>query len=252
MILQKKKSFLFGRLGNKDNDIKYFINYLPSDCKKVVEPFGGSFAVIRRVYVDDKYAKFVNDTDVNLYEIYKNPDEYLKSVKHFNKVASEHKNEKGHVVYKKFLENWKEDNIHFKNYLLGNSIVRGTNVKCLKKIDHEENIKFIKKINFTQKNYLDVIKEHQYDKDAFIFLDPPYLFSDNSSYYSQNEETDMTRILVELLNIYQDKKTKCKLMLVINNLYLTKYLFKDYVKTTYDKIYQISKKKQNHLVICNY
>ena len=35
--------------------------------------------------------------------------------------------------------------------------------------------------------------------DAFIFLDPPYLFSDNSAYEAQKKDTDMTQIIVDIL-----------------------------------------------------
>ncbi len=69
------KSHLIARIGSKTNDIKYFNHLLPLDVKKVVEPFGGSFAVIRDVYTDNKYKKYVNDNDEILNHIYNKLDD---------------------------------------------------------------------------------------------------------------------------------------------------------------------------------
>ena len=40
------------RIGSKQNDLKHFKHLLPLDVETVVEPFGGSFAVIKFVYKD--------------------------------------------------------------------------------------------------------------------------------------------------------------------------------------------------------
>ena len=45
---------------------------------------------------------------------------------------------------------------------------------------------------------------------------------------------------------------KCKIMLIINKLDILVYLFKDYIKGEYERIYQLSKKKAVHLIITNY
>ena len=59
------------RLGNKQNDIKYFSQFLPLDVKTVVEPFGGSFAVIKHFYKDiNTYDFHINDADENLFCMY--------------------------------------------------------------------------------------------------------------------------------------------------------------------------------------
>ena len=69
-----RQNILFGRFGNKTNDIKHFKHLLPLDVKIVVEPFGGTFAVTRIIYNDDKYVNYVNDNDETLYYIYKNSE----------------------------------------------------------------------------------------------------------------------------------------------------------------------------------
>ena len=52
------------RTGNKQNDIKFFKHLLPLDVNTVVEPFGGSFSVIKHFYIDvNKYKSHINDLD---------------------------------------------------------------------------------------------------------------------------------------------------------------------------------------------
>jgi hypothetical protein len=57
------------------------------------------------------------------------------------------------------------------------------------------------------------------DEEAFLFLDLPYLYSDNSNYASQIRDTDMTQIVVDIIEFL--KTCKCKVMLVINKLNLS-------------------------------
>ena len=50
MIYMGKTINIIRRLGNKETDIKFFKHLLPLDAKTVVEPFGGTFAVIKHFY----------------------------------------------------------------------------------------------------------------------------------------------------------------------------------------------------------
>ena len=60
----------------------------------------------------------------------------------------------------------------------------------------------------------------------------------------------MTQIVVDISEYL--RVCKCKVMLVINKLNILSYLFSDYIKVEYEKIYQLGKKKAMHLIICNY
>jgi site-specific DNA-adenine methylase len=110
----------------------------------------------------------------------------------------------------------------------------------------------LKNYEFHNEDYLKIMEDHRKDKNAFIFLDPPYLFSDNRSYRPNKEGEDMTSIIIHLSKLMKDKKTKAKIMLVINKLDIVKYFFKDFNIFEYEKIYQVGKKKSIHLVITNY
>ncbi len=250
---------LFGRLGNKTNDIKFFVQYLPKEINKVIEPFGGTFAVSRICYRDDKYKKIVNDNDKTLYSIYTKPEEYAKLVIKMNNHAKNNRFENSKSVnFKEFMKSVENDKTIKKDsdmfqYYKKDKVIRGSLVKVLStELNFKEQIKFMKKIKFTCSNYLDLLNSHYQDENAFIFLDPPYLFSDNSQYLSQNIDADCTDILCEVLDIFKNENTKAKIMLIINDMKIIRYLFKNYVKDIYERVYQLSKKKTTHLIITNY
>ena len=103
---------------------------------------------------------------------------------------------------------------------------------------------------FTNEDYINIFNKYKNDEKAFIFIDPPYLFSDNSRYFPQNEFKDMTSIIIDILELL--KTAKCKVMLIINKLNILEYLFKDFIRGEYIKTYSLTKKKMKHLIITNY
>ena len=97
-------------------------------------------------------------------------------------------------------------------------------------------------------------------------MDPPYVDSFNADYNSyagksHDEEMniiDNTQIYIDLLDVL---KYKCKVLISINDCALTRYLYKDYIKSNYNHIYQTAhmknitdKKKRNTnvLIISNF
>lgn len=254
-----RQNSLIKRLGNKTNDIKFFRELLPLDVKNVVETFGGSFAVIRNVYQDDKYKKFVNDLDNDLYLIYTNYNDYKDYTIKMNDILLKYAiNNYRHTDNNKILEDTdfiENKKSKFYDYWASNNIVKGIIFKTLKNIDDDtlsNEIKIINNITFTNQDYKINLLNHIYDPDTFIFLDPPYLFSDNSSYIPQTENTDSTNIIIDILKLFEDRHVKCKIMLIINDLAIIRYLFKTFIKGSYKRIYQMGKKQMNHLIICNY
>jgi site-specific DNA-adenine methylase len=239
---------LIQRTGSKTNDIKYFIDYLPVNVKNVVEPFGGSFAVIRDVYSDKKYKKYVNDADDNLYYIYKHPNELIKAFEAWNIINDK----KIFATKKKEIFMKTKFNEAVKKIVIDSSIVRGliTNSKNLE--DADKDIKFMKTINFTNDDAFKIIDKFKYKSNSFIFLDPPYLFSNNETYNPQKDDPDNTDFYIKFYNILKDKSVKAKIMLIINDLKVLRWIFQDFIVGDYEKIYQASKKKTKHLIITNY
>ena len=239
------------RIGSKQNDIKYFSNLLPLDVETVVEPFGGSFAVSKFFYKDiNKYKFHINDLDESLFYIYTHYQEYLQHLTTINDLYDtldcEYKGKQLKVCIDELNINY-----NFKRYIINNFIIRGVMFKPLNNKNFDENEKQILNNSlFTNEDYMNIFNKYKDDDKAFLFLDPPYLFSDNSNYIPQNVDNDMTMILVDILNFIET--CKCKVMLVINKLNIIEYVFKNYIKGEYFKTYQLSKNKMKHLMITNY
>jgi len=244
------------RLGNKTTDIKYFKHLLPNTPDNIVEPFGGSFAVIRNCYDYPEYNKFVNDNDEILYSIYTNPEAYKNLCIEANNLCLENLNDKGYCIYnnvinqinsmqydKKFIEYWKQCHI-----------VHGSNVKVTKNIMLDKSIQQLRNINFSCVDWYNYTVDHAKNENTFIFLDPPYLFSDNSQYSQckRRENCDVTDIIYKILEIFKNPLTKAKMMLIINDMKIIRWLFDGYIRGEYKKIYQMSKREDKHLIICNY
>jgi site-specific DNA-adenine methylase len=218
---------LISRLGNKDNDMKHIKSYFPLDetYNMVIEPFGGSFAVIRNIIAEhsDKKTYYVNDNDEILYAIYSNPEIYKQLLIDANNICLQNLDENVNCVYsntmplinalpydKKMLEYWKQS-----------KIIRGVKIKYNKTgVNVDKSLELMQNINFSSVDWFEYTKEHAKNEKAFIFLDPPYLFSDNSSYSQckRKENCDVTDILYKVLDIFKHKNTKAKIMLIINNL----------------------------------
>jgi site-specific DNA-adenine methylase len=241
---------IINRIGSKTNDIKSFVQYLPLDVEIIVEPFAGSFSVSKCFYKDvEKYEFHINDLDETLFFIYNNFEEMINIYKKLLKIF----NERYINNYKEFHKYFKEleMNEHIKTYINNSYFVRGSLFKTLKKFNpNPYEIDILMDSKKTNLNYKDIFNEYQFNEKAFLFLDPPYLFSDNSGYKPQINKNDMTLIIVDILDLL--KNSKCKILLIVNKLDILVYIFKDYIKGEYEKIYQLSKTKAVHLIITNY
>jgi site-specific DNA-adenine methylase len=252
------KYFLFGRLGNKTNEIKNFKMHFPNidSITTVVEPFGGSFAVIRCHYINEKKKFHVNDTDDKLFDVYKNYIKYGELTNQLAEITDTCLNDNNNIDYRMFLEEVKKSNIDLNSNLykfwINTKLIKGRYLtNCIKR-DFTDSYEIMKKINFTCVDYKDVFLKYQKDKKAFLFVDPPYLFSDNSSYNPCNDDEDTTSIIVFLKNFLEDKKTKCKVMIIVNELAILRDIFSKFYKSSYGKTYGISRKKMKHMIITNY
>ena len=78
------KNIYFIRMGNKQNDIKFFEHLLPyKNINTIIEPFAGTFAVIRNCYYDKKYKRIINDNDkewIKLLKYIKNKPSYINNL----------------------------------------------------------------------------------------------------------------------------------------------------------------------------
>jgi site-specific DNA-adenine methylase len=158
------------------------------------------------------------------------------------------------LTTKKKIEKFNELGLNEKinNFIIDTQVVRGCLSNNKNVDDMGEELKLISKINFSNVDAFELIDKFKTDKDAFIFLDPPYLFSNNATYQTQQEQQDMTDYYAKFYDVLKDKKTKAKIMLIINDLKILRWIYKDFLKGDYNRIYQASKKKMKHLIITNY
>ena len=84
-----------------------------------------------------------------------------------------------------------------------------------------------------------------YDKDkTLIYLDPPYLFEDNSFY---KDISSITIFYETIINLFKTNKT----IFIHSYNFLLNYVFKEYTFMIYEKKYRISNKILNHIVYYN-
>ena len=143
-----------------------------------------------------------------------------------------------------------------------------TTKKIILKEISEPWINFLKKAKITNNDFREIMNKYKNNNNAFLYLDPPYMDSYNGGYSSFNSKTynddlsiiDNTEMYIFILEFLND--CKCKILFSINNCALTKYLYKDFIKEDYNKIYQSThinttnttnkKKHTNVLIISNF
>ena len=113
-------------------------------------------------------------------------------------------------------------------------------------------LKFLNDTKITNKDYKEIFNEYKDNDKAFLYLDPPYMDSYNAGYNSFQGAThdkdlkiiDNTQMYVDLLDILENGK--CKVLFSINDCAITRFLYKSFIKETYNHMYATT-----HLNILN-
>ena len=180
------------RIGSKQNDIKYFKHLLPVDVETVVEPFAGSFAVIKYFYTDiNKYKFHINDIDKILYYMYIHFEDLInmkiRLSNLYDEICIANPKYIKEISFKPNVENM-EMHDYLKQYVLDNMFIRGCKFKGVKGQNYNEAEKeILKHALITTVDFIEVLSKFHDDNIAFLFLDPPYLFSNNKTNIPQNE-----------------------------------------------------------------
>ena len=240
------------------NDLKYFKHLVPAGAKTIVEPFCGSCAMTLTLFADHaKYKYHFNDLDPHLFAVLSNVHGYLEFkadvIQIYNDFNRDHSGESTDR-HPNLAKLWKSTvqsiDSPFTNFYVNEKFIRSALFKISKDNPDMNHVAIFEKATKTHEDYKIVMEQYRWDEEAFVFLDPPYLFSDNSGYYPQNDDSDMTDIIVFILDFFAS--CSCKVMLIINDLKILRYLFRDHIKGDYMRTYQIGKKKARHLIIANY
>lgn len=263
-------NFYFQYKGGKRCEVKYIDKYINEEfmkgIKTIVEPFCGSCAFSLDYYIKKGYNLnyHVNDIDeylINfLHEVkkkgFKPFVQYLKQVnfdepdkdirrKNINKFL-ESKSPYDYYVYK----------MVNKPYYVGET--NKEYIKNYKDGKFKKSDQFFKNANLTSHDYKTIFEQYKDDSTALLFIDPPYFDSVNNLYdinkYSKRlygrEIPDNTQMFIDILELL--KNCKCKVVGITNSNAIMNYLYKPYIKETFGKLYQMTKKKTEHILFTNF
>ena len=115
-------------------------------------------------------------------------------------------------------------------------------------------------------SYINILNKFKNDEKALIFLDPPYLDSFNSYYTNYNDHRDEDGSLIDNTKMYEDigdllENNKSKVITIMNDIALIRYVYKKYYKKSYNKKYSYTQKvkdgnykdtKTQHAVFSNF
>ena len=265
-----------GCIGNKKNELKLLLPIIEPQITTstiFIEPFCGSSIVSFNVFkkINKNIDFHINDLDELRIKFLKNmtiEEERQKLYKLEKEIL-----EKGQDFYYSIVRG-KDD--EFLKYVISKRIHNFRNglYPTTKKIilrEISDNWKeFLNKSNITNEDYLNIIEKYKDNEHAFLYLDPPYLDSYNSGYgtYQNKHHDENLKIIdnTEMYIIFLDllKNAKCKVLFSINDCAITKYLYKDFIKESYNHQYQHSyvnienlnegkrKKHTNALIISNF
>lgn len=251
-----KNHFYIGYAGNKRTECKdIYDNINFNNIETIVEPYCGTCAISYYISLNKPNMKYIfNDSNHFLKEMYEILIDDIKIDKfeeEYNKIMVD-------IDKIKYLDYIKTNNTVLAWYLKNKiyTIRPGLFPNDPKRIKKDINLRsypiynFFRNnnIKFYSKNGVDIIEEYKNKKKSLIILDPPYINTSNQYYdykvYGSN--------VYEYLNDNNINDMKCKILLILEDNYIIKLIFKSDIKNSYNKLYQTSKKKTTHLLIYNY
>jgi site-specific DNA-adenine methylase len=265
-LKKNESNTLLGCPGNKKNEYnKYLKDIILNNINKnniFVEPFTGSSIISYNLYMTNDIKCHINDIDHFRIEFYKK----CKDLNYMNEINKQLLNIKNQEDYDKLVDK-KKINSEYQSYIfsrLYHSYRYGLYDpdKKIKLLNLNWN-KFLNNcIDITNQDWKIIMEKYKDDNNAFIYLDPPYLNSFNSFYinYDNNkkDKKDNTIIYIDILNYL--KICKCKILMSINKNGITSYLYKDFIKDSYNYSYNFThkskelnyKNKDDILIITNF
>ena len=253
--------FFITRNGNKRNEAFDIIKLINFDNKKnIIEPFCGSSAISFHIWLEhkNKFNYYLNDNSpvlIELYELFKN-DTIDNIKKEIDKIINKISNKDDWTDYFKNGENTPYKKLFFHKYSnmgrFGFYPLGRVNFKTLEfKLSklQEEFIEFIKSPNvfITCNDWFKVFDEFKDDEGSIMIFDPPYINSCNDFYLDKN------------LNIYEyfynnkENNYKSHIYYILEDIWIIRMLFNNFkVIKLYEKKYELSKRKTNHIILYNH
>ena len=275
--------------GGKSKEIKNFLQFIPHDYDKYVEPFAGGAALY--FYLEPQQA-LINDINTRLtdfyltvqnnYEQLKKELDSLESIYHSNQI--EYEIQKKSEVMQGYVENKNEALYYLLRDMYNGKIekkyldatlyyfINKTSYSGMLRFNSkgefnvpfgryknfntemvsEEHSALLRRTEITQMDYSKVF-ERSSTKD-FVFLDPPYdcVFTD---YGNVGENDFLEQSQIKLAEDFRNLSAKS--LMIIGKTELTKKLYGPYIKAEYSKKYAVNirnrfKAESKHLIITNY
>lgn len=241
--------------GNKREEVIKLYSILDiSKYDTIIEPFCGSSAFSYYIWTQNKDKNFkyvLNDNNHQLIELYNMCRDKEKWDYFSNELLELHASID---CKEKYVEQVKKAKTSILSYLYINKVYNirpglyNSDKPRTVNILSSPIIEFLRNANIeiTETQGLECYKKYCKNPKAFIFLDPPYLMTENSWYKNPSLE------IYEYLHYNDIDKEPAKIMLCLNNTWFVDILFKDKKKVIYDKIYQPTKKADcKHIIIEN-
>lgn len=252
-----KNHFIFPYAGNKREEVEIIHEFIKDKLEgidTIIEPFCGTSAIscyLSQLY-PKKYKYILNDLDSNLIELYnvmKDKDKFQKFSDEFQTILKTITNKDIYLGITKqpTLMAW-----FIKNKVckirpgLSPEIFNFTTNKYLLKDIGIINFLLNEDVTITCGDGTDIIKSKQNNSNCLFFIDPPYIMSYNLFYEAQKT------------NIYEFFKDNdigafaSSVVLVLEDNWIIRVIFKSFIKQSYDKQYKnAQRKKTNHIIIMN-
>jgi 16S rRNA G966 N2-methylase RsmD len=255
----KQNHFVIPYSGNKRKEVEVVYNMIESKINEnsiIVEPFCGTSAFSYYIYTKnkDKNLKYIlNDNSKNIYDLYNICKDKDKLADMYNKLIELFKQTPDKTEYLKVCKKAREGDLLSWVYINKIYSIRAglfpTNKafteKSLDTFKKAPIIDFLQNANITITNDdgLDVYNHYKQNENAIIFIDPPYIQSCNTFYNSPKGN------IYEYLHFNDFEKEKAIILLCLENIWIIQLLFKGKKSITYDKTYDLSKKKTEHVFI---
>jgi hypothetical protein len=249
-----KNHFIIAYSGNKRNEVETIYNYLKDklDNKKIIiEPFCGTsaFSYYLSTLYPKKFKYVLNDKSKYLCELYKLMKDEKKLKEFTIKLNEEVKKIINKSIYDEIIN---KDNllswfIAHKIYCIRAGLYRIGYIPVVYDFNKIPIIKFLREeeVEIYNKEGINIIEEYANNEEALLFIDPPYLKACNDFY-----DSDDTNVYEYFYN-NNISSYNAYLILVLEDNWIIKLLFKNDIKFIYDKTYAPSKKKTQHIIITN-
>lgn len=260
-----RNHFICPYSGNKRCEVEGIYSHLDlTNITTIIEPCCGSSALSYYISTlnPKKFTYILNDADaalIQIYEILRDPDKLREFETSINKMVdkfNECKTDAERVAMWNPLIHAKNHNndVYSSFFIRKYSTVNGRMppliknklaIKHFKASDHPI-YNFMRTENIILYNKMDVeiIQEYKDTADALIFLDPPYIKT-NNDWYNNNDMNVYEYLFNNNISTF-----KCQIYLILEKIWIIQLLFKsNTILDEYSKQYMISKKKTGHIII---